>query len=116
MYNFNFFADDGQLYIIFDPVGPNRVKLTQDKIEELIADVSQWLLTYMLMFNGGKTDVLLMHYKYMHLEPFPPLNICNDLVHTSLSACNLGILFMNVLQWTNKYLLFPSVISVISEI
>ncbi len=27
---FHFFADDGKLYIIFDPVAPNRVKLTKD--------------------------------------------------------------------------------------
>ncbi len=27
---FHFFADDGQLYIMFDPVGPNIVKLTKD--------------------------------------------------------------------------------------
>ncbi len=81
---FHFFADDFQLYIIFDPVGPNRVKGAKDKIRELIADVSQWLLTHVLMFNGGKTEVLFIHSKYMHLEPFPPLMICNDLVHTSL--------------------------------
>ncbi len=90
---FHFFADDGQLYIFLDLVGPNRIKLTKDKIEELIADVSEWLLTHMLMFNGGKTEVLLIHSKYMHLEPFPPLKICNDLVHTSLSARNLGVCF-----------------------
>ncbi len=55
---------------IFDPVGLNRVKITKDKIEELIADISQWLLTHMLMFNGGKTEELPIHSKYMHLEPF----------------------------------------------
>ncbi len=79
------------MYIIFDPVGPNRVKFTKDKIEELIADVSQWLLTHMPTFNGGKTEVLLIHSKYMYLEQFPPQKICNDLVHTGLSARNLGI-------------------------
>ncbi len=31
---------------MLDPVGPNIVKRTKDKIEELIADVSQWLLTH----------------------------------------------------------------------
>ncbi len=41
---FQFFADDGQRYVMFDPVGPKRVKLTKDKMEELIPDVSQWLL------------------------------------------------------------------------
>ncbi len=45
----------------------------------------------MLMFNGGKTEVLLVHSKYMHLEQFPPLLIWNDLVHTNLSAHNLDI-------------------------
>ncbi len=44
----------------------------------------------MLKFNDGKTEVLLIHSKYMHLEPFPPQKICNDLV---LSACNLDIFF-----------------------
>ncbi len=34
-----------------------------------------------------------IHSKYMNLEPFPPLKICNDLVHTSLSVHNLGIFF-----------------------
>ncbi len=51
----------------------------------------------MLMFNGGKTEVLLIHSKCMNLEPFPPLKICNDLVHISLSARNFGIFFMNAL-------------------
>ncbi len=37
---FHIFANDGQLYINFDPVRPNGVKLTKDKIEELIADTS----------------------------------------------------------------------------
>ncbi len=61
-----FFADDGQLYIIFDPVGPKGVKLSKDKMEELFADVSQWLLTHMLMVIGGKTEVLLIHSKCTH--------------------------------------------------
>ncbi len=74
------------------------MKLTKYKIEELISDVSQWLLKHMLMFNGGKTDVLLMHYKYMHLQLFPPLKICNDVVNTSLSAHNLGVLFYECLR------------------
>ncbi len=43
-------------------------------------------------------ELLLIQSKYMHLEPFPPLKICNDLVHTgkSLSARNLGIFFMSL--------------------
>ncbi len=94
---FHFFADDGQLYIMFDPVGPNGVKLTKDKIEELITDVSQCLLIHMLMFNGGKTGLLLIHSKCVHLEPFPPLKICYDLIHISLSARNLGVFFYECL-------------------
>ncbi len=43
------------------------------------------------MFNGGNTEVLLIHFKYMNLEPFPTLKICNDFDHTSLSARNLGV-------------------------
>ncbi len=78
---------------IFDPVAPNGVKLNKDKIEELIADENQWLLAHMLMFNGGKTGLLLIHSKYMNLEPFPPLKMCNDLVHTILSVRNHGIFF-----------------------
>ena len=69
---FHFFADDGQLYIIFDPVGPNGVKLTKDKIEAVIADISHWLVTHMLMFNGGKTEFLFIHSCYMSLDPFLP--------------------------------------------
>ncbi len=49
------------------------------------------------MFNGRKTEVLFIHSKHMHLEPFPPLKICNDLVNTSLSACNLGLFFYECL-------------------
>ena len=90
---FHFYADDGQLYIIFDPIGPDGVKLTKEKIEWVIADISHWLLTHMLMFNGGKTEVLFIHSRYMHLDPFPPLRIGNDLVQISLSAHNLGVLF-----------------------
>ncbi len=29
---FHFSTDDGQLYMIFDPVGPKGVKLTKDNI------------------------------------------------------------------------------------
>ncbi len=38
---FHFFAEDGQLYIIFDPVGLKIVKPSKTKIEEFIADVYQ---------------------------------------------------------------------------
>ncbi len=73
------YHDDSLLYIILHPVGPNGVKLTKDKIEELITDVSECLLTHMLKFNGGKTGLLFMHSKYLHLQLFPSLKICNDL-------------------------------------
>ncbi len=47
----------------------------------------------MLMFNGRKTEVLLIQFKYMYLEPFRLLKIGNDLVHIRLSACKLDICF-----------------------
>ncbi len=37
------------------------VDVSKDKTEELVADVIERSLTHMLMFNGGKTDVLLIH-------------------------------------------------------
>ncbi len=67
------------------------------------------------MSNGGKTEVLLKQSKCMHLEAFPPLKICNDLVHSSLSARNLGIFFDECLSMENMYLLFHSVVSFISN-
>jgi hypothetical protein len=90
---FHFFADDGQLYIIFDPVDLDGVKVTKEKIEAVIADVSHWLLTHMLMFNGGKTEFLFIHSRYMSLDPFPPLRIGDAIVPTSRSARNLGVIF-----------------------
>ncbi len=54
--------------------------------------------------------MLLIHSKYMHLEPFPPLNICNDLVqvHTSLSAAhNLGVFY--------EYLTMKKQVSAVSQ-
>jgi len=74
-------------------VGPNGVKLIKDKIEAVIADISHWLITHMLTFNGGKTEFLFIHSRYMSLDPFPALRIGSDIVHTSESACNLGVIF-----------------------
>ena len=90
---YHFFADDGQLYLIFDPTDSSGYTLPKEKMEALIEDISNWLLTHMLMFNGGKTEFLFIHSRYMTLDRFPPLRIGNDVVHTSESARNLGVIF-----------------------
>ncbi len=87
------YADDGQLYIIFDPIGHNVVLLEKEKIEVVIADISHWLVIYIVMFNGGKTEFLLIHFYYMSLEQFPPLQIGSDMVPPGQNVRNLGVIF-----------------------
>ncbi len=54
------------------------VKRTKDRIDQLVPDVSQRLLTHML--NRGKTELQLIFSKYMHLKLFPPLQVHNDVI------------------------------------
>ena len=85
-----FFADDKQLYLIFDPRQPLEAA---SQIEPLIADVRAWLLRNFLAVNDTKTDALLVYSKFHPNIEFPPIRVGNDLINTSDSVRNLGVLF-----------------------
>ncbi len=87
---FMFYADDKNLYLIFDPGFP---ALASSNMEPLIADVRAWLIRNYLMVNDTKTDSLVASSRFKDPVVVPPIRVGNDLITPSESVKNLGFIF-----------------------
>jgi hypothetical protein len=91
--DFEIYADDDQIYITFKRIDENGAFVTKERLEHCLRDIKAWMTVNWLMFNGGKTELLVLGSRFAPEIVFPPLQIGNDLVTKSESARNLGVLF-----------------------
>ncbi len=57
---YHFYADDGQLYIVFDlPTdnNPHKLAIATKKIEAYVNEMRLWLAIHMLLCNDEKTEL-----------------------------------------------------------
>ncbi len=90
----HFYADDGQLYIVFDlqtDDNPHTLAITTKTIEACIKEMRLWLAKHMLLCNDDKTEMML--FASCHKEPFdfPGLQIVSEEIIPRKIARNNGL-------------------------
>ncbi len=88
--NFHLYADDDQLYLVFDP---SEAEGANTNIELLVKDLREWLILNFLMVNDSKTELLVIYSKHRPPVDFPPLLVGTDLIDLADSVRNLGVIF-----------------------
>ncbi len=88
-----FYADDGQLYIVFDLLTddkPHTLAIAIKKMEACVSEMRLWLAIHMLLCNDDKTELML--FASHHKEPidFPRLQIGSEEIIPSQIARNFG--------------------------
>ncbi len=78
---YHFYADDDQLYIVFDlPTDDNHhtVILAIKGIEACVNEMRLWLAIYMLLCNDDKTELMLFASRHEEPIDFPGLQIGSE--------------------------------------
>jgi hypothetical protein len=89
----HFYADDSQLYIVFNP----RISLSRDdavkKIEACAEDLRKWMTNNFLKLNEDKTELIIVTSKQMVFDSFS-VTIGNNIIAPSPTPPrNLGVYF-----------------------
>ncbi len=96
--DFHLFADDTQLYLVFKPRKDSEVLMTKERIETCIAEIRQFFSECMLKLNDDKTVIMLIMSKFQEKISFPPITIGSQLISTSDSARNIGLIMDSTLS------------------
>ena len=91
--DFHFYADDSQLYVVFDPSCAWDTDTAKCKIEACVLEMYSWLLSNGLMLSKDKTKLTIISSMF---RPRPELNsifVSDELIHASSHTSNLGVLF-----------------------
>ncbi len=79
---YHFYADDGQLYIVFDlPTDDNPLAIATTKIEACVNE----------MCNDDKTELMLFASRHKEHIDFPGLQIGSEEITASQIARNVGL-------------------------
>ena len=90
---FNFYADDTQIYLSFEPTSTVDKLSAVPCIEACISDINKWMLSNKLKLNNSKTEVLVIGARH---RPHPQLDLLlvgDEHVVPTSSARNLGTVF-----------------------
>ena len=103
---FDFFADDTQLYISFFTKN-NDLELasTIAKIQDCLSELYRWMSLNNLRLNKDKTELLYLYSKHRSITSLPPLRFGKDTIHPSYSARTIGVIFdstMSMLPYVNS--------------
>ena len=85
------YADDSQVYVTFDICDAVKRGHTIQQAEACISEIQSWMVQNKLQLNGSKTEIVVFispYTKRHHGEI--QLQICEDLITSSVSARNLG--------------------------
>ncbi len=88
--NVMFYADDTQLYLIFDPVDRDHAIHV---MEECIVDVKAWALENKLVLNDAKTEFVHFKSRFSRSTAVSPcLSVGDSDIEPTQSARNLGVI------------------------
>ena len=91
---YHFYADDTQLYIMFDPSIPGEDLKAKKKIEACIEDIKQWMAANHLKLNTDKTEVLFVgtpaQLKKVQVES---IQVGESKIKPSVEVRNIGAYF-----------------------
>ena len=91
---YHIYADDTQLYIMFDPSIPGDREHALEKLKKCIQEIRAWMLIHELKLNDDKTEFIIFQSKY-HENRYSTssLNFQNIIFEPSDSVRNLGAYF-----------------------
>ena len=96
------YADDDQLYIVFNPNVLDSIHEAKSKIEACIIDVRAWLADHLLKGNDPKTDMLLISSRYRARPDFPGITVGDTFIQPSSHVRNLGVTFDESFTWEKE--------------
>ncbi len=100
---YHFYADDCQLYIVFDlPTvnNPHTLAIATKKIEACVNEMRLWLAIHMLLCNDDKTELMLFASRNMEPIDFPSFQIGSEEIIPSQLARNIGLVMDTVLTFS----------------
>ncbi len=92
---YHFYADDGQLYIVFDlPTddNPHTLVIATKKIEVCINEMRLWLAIHILLCNDGKTELMLFASHHKEPTDIPRLQIGSEEIIPCQTSRNIGLM------------------------
>ena len=90
---YHLYADDTQLYITFRTLSVSDMNLSNVKLVNCVWAMDTWMLSNKLELNKEKSEVLKISSSYRPRPPLSSVDICNETVSCSPSACNIGVIF-----------------------
>ena len=90
--NFHLYADDTQLYLLFNPKDQESVTSAYNHMENCLKHVQTWMDRHFLKLNQDKTEILLITPKNQQTPNVPPLTIGTSNILPSHHARNIGVI------------------------
>ena len=90
---YNFYADDTQLYVAFKTDCLDKMVGCKTTIEQCVRDIDNWMVINKLKLNQDKSEVVFISLRYRPRPPLDCLQIGNVTVVPSSSARNLVVIF-----------------------
>ena len=95
------YADDNQLYLLFDSKDRNAAL---NKMTACIDDIKQWAIINKLKFNDSKTEILHITSRFKNTDRLEAVKIGDSVVNVCSKARNLGVVFDDHLTFHNPRL------------
>ena len=89
---FHFYADDTQLYLSFDSLSGEGQASAVHSIEACASEIDEWMRLNKLKLNSDKSELLVISSKYRLRPSLDSISIREQVVNSSVSATNLGLI------------------------
>ena len=89
---FHFYADDTQLYLSFDSLSGEGQASAVHSIEACASEIDEWMRLNKLKLNSDKSELLVINFKYRPRPSLDSISISEQVVNSSVSARNLGLI------------------------
>ena len=89
---FHFYADDTQLYLSFDSLSGEGQASAIHSVEACASEIDEWMRLNKLKLNSDKSELLVISSKYRSRPSLDSISISEQVVNSSVSARNLGLI------------------------
>ena len=88
------YADDIQLYVMFDPCVSGSREAAKQQLQDCIDDIRMWMAKHHLKLNDAKTEVIQFQSKH-HLKQYglTDITIGDSCIEPAAKVRNLGVYF-----------------------